>query len=77
MKITKDFTYLYAIVAKNSGSGSVYYVNSATHGEHMGEYSNSLAYQFNRQKTARDKIAQLKIKHKGLIGWKLEWRKFN
>lgn len=71
----RNFKYKYAISARNSIGGGYYFVSSCTQGRKMLYNSWDLAYLFSNKKSAIIEIEVLKNLNRGLIDWKIEYRK--
>ena len=61
----------FAITAKNSGGGTVHYINNSQ-GERMKENIYSLRDTFEHKSHAEAKIKELSPRYKGLREWKVE-----
>lgn len=60
------------IIFARSGNVATYYVNSPTQGERMVQFGQSTATKFSTEEKVRNKIAELKLKYKGITNWDYE-----
>ena len=71
----RNFKYKYAISARNSMNDLYYFTESRHFGSQMRNNSFSLTKLFNNKKSAIAEMEVAKNLNRGLIDWKIEYRK--
>lgn len=69
------FIYKYAITARDSAGGKSYYVVSMTQGNRMISNAHSMAFEFDKQRDAYQRMSKMMELFQGLTDWDLEYRK--